>query len=276
MKLGLEMKSSFIYLFLILLLIFTGVATSAEPPMGTVVGKLGCSAEDCVGLAALWSAEDGEVPAPDRYLLVPAAVSELEPDGSFELKAPAGEYFIGGQLRNTPGPLFGAPRIGDQIYMIQEQDETGYRVQVVLEEVLDIGLQEEFWTFSGMNQQSETGISGRVLDDQGQPVMGLLVFAFADPGTNTTPLAISSRSGEDGHFHLPMVAEGQVYLRARKNYQGGQPQAEDYVGVPNDDNPAGVNVKKGQVVSGVEVIVRKLPSLLTGENAPKTARPQFN
>jgi len=270
------MKRLFLSLFFIGLLLLAGGSHAADPPMGKVVGKLACTTGECTGVVALWSAENGKVPAPDRYLLVPTAVSALYEDGSFELRAPVGEYFIGGQLRKTPGPLFGAPRIGDQIFMIQKKDETGYRVNVTLNQVLDIGLQRDSWAFAGMNQKSDMGISGRVLDQQGKPVAGLLVFAFADSGTNTTPLAISSRSEEDGRFYLPMAAAGEVFLRARQNYQGGQPQAEDYVGVPAADNAAGVIVKKGQMVSGVEVLVRKLPSILSGENAPGTARPQLN
>lgn len=264
-----------IFLFLCLLLVANnGVA--AEPPMGRVIGKINCSPGECTGLAALWMAGDHKVPAPDRYQLVPAVVSALQEDGSFELLAPVGEYFIGGQLRTTPGPLFGAPRVGDRIYLVGQQDEVGYRVQVEAEQVVDIGLQKDFWIFNGLTQQPDMGISGQVINLQRQPVEGLLVFAFADPGTSTTPLAISSRTGKDGRFQLPLAEPGEVYLRARKNYRGGQPQAEDYVGVSIDGKSTAVIVKKGQLVSGIEVQVRKLPGVLTGKNAPDNARPQFN
>lgn len=265
-----------IFLCLCLLSVVVDIVVAAEPPMGKVVGKFDCSPGECTGVAALWLADNNKVPAPDRYQLVPAVVSALQEDGSFELLAPAGDYFIGGQLRTSPGPLFGAPRLGDRIYLIGKQDESGHRVQVVAEQVVDIGLQKDFWVFNGLTQQPDMGISGRVVDLQRQPVEGLLVFAFADPGTSTTPLAISSRTGKDGRFQLPLVEAGPVYLRARKNYRGGQPQAEDYVGVSVDGKSTAVIVKDGQLVTGIEVQVRKLPGILTGKNAPDSARPQFN
>jgi len=244
--------------------------------MGRVIGKLDCLPGKCIGVAALWQADSNKVPAPDRYLLIPAVVSALKEDGSFELLAPVGDYFLGGQLRTTPGPLFGAPRIGDRLYLIQQQDETGYRVQVIAEQIIDIGPQKDFWTFAGQTQSPQMGISGRVIDLQQQPVAGLLVFAFADPGTSSTPLAVSTRTEKDGRFLLPLATAGPVYLRARKNYRGGQPQAEDYVGISVDGKSEAVAVKTGQLISGIEVLVRKLPSVLKGKNAPDTARPQFN
>ncbi len=269
------MRREFCVILLLSLLLLVGVAY-AEPPMGRVIGKIDCQPDQCAGLAALWSAEENKIPAPDRYVLIPAVVSALEADGSFELLAPPGDYFIGGQLRTTPGPLFGAPRIGDRVYLISPQDKKGYRVTVTLDQPLDIGLQTQFWTFAGLAEKPQMGISGRVLDLDQKPVAGLLVFAFADPGATNTPLAVSARTGADGNFLLPLVEPGSVYLRARKNYRGGQPEAEDYVGVSAGGGAQAISITAGQMIREVKVLVRKLPSVLEMKNAPDTARPKLN
>ena len=248
----------------------------AEPPMGSVTGQIDCQPGNCTGLAALWLADGNKVPAPDRYVLIPAVVSALEEDGSFELSAPPGNYFVGGQLRTTPGSAFGAPRIGDRIYLISPQDEKGYRVTVAAEQTIDIGLQKKYWVFAGQAEKPQLGISGRVLDLDQQPVAGMLVFAFADPGATTTPLAVSARTDTDGRFLLPLAKPASIYLRARKNYRGGQPQAEDYVSVSAGGMPQAIPVKAGQLIPDVQVLVRKLPSVLELKNAPDTARPKLN
>lgn len=264
-------------LFLLLGILFLyGTAFAAEPKVGRVVGQIECQKEECVGLAALWKADTGVVPAPDRHQLIPAVVSALEADGSFELVAPAGLYFAGAQFRKTPGPLFGAPRAGDQLYMIRPNDDQGYPVTITEDQVTDIGLHSDFWVFKGLTEKPLMGISGTVLDLDQQPVAGLLVFAFADPGANLAPLAVSGRTGDDGQFELPLTSSGQVYLRVRKNYRGGQPQAEDYVGVSSADSAKPISVDSGKITRGVKVLVRKLPSVLERKNAPNNSRPQLN
>lgn len=265
-----------LYWLLALALLCPSAVALAEPTLGRVTGRIDCQATECRGVAALWSAAENIVPAPDKHVLVPAVVSALNADGSFELIAPVGDYYVGAQVRNTPGPLFGSPRLGDQVYLIREQDETGYRVTVTANQITDIGLHTKFWNFSGLTETPKMGVTGQVLDLDQQPVAGLLVFAFADPGTSTTPLAISARTGADGRFVLPLARPGQVYLRARKNYRGGQPQAEDYVGVTAGKISQPVIVEQDRLTTDVRVMVRKLPSVLEGKNAPNNARPQFN
>lgn len=263
-------------LLLVGLLLAASSAVSAAPATGRVTGRIDCQAAvDCLGVAALWRAAERIVPAPDRYLLTPVVVSALDADGSFELIAPVGDYYAGAQLRKTLGPLFGAPRVGDRIYLMRERDDVGYRVTVVADKTTDIGLHASAWTFRGLTDLPQMGILGQVLDVDKQPVAGLLVFAFADPGTATTPLAVSSRTGADGYFVLPLATPGAVYLRARKNYRGGQPQADGYVGVSAGIGLQPVTVERDQVIDKVRVFVRKLPSVLVGKNAPKTARRKF-
>lgn len=266
-----------VFLLLLFVLFLPSACFCADPVVGRVKGQVDCSKfTDCLGLVALWSAAGENVPAPDRYVLIPAAVNALEADGRFEVVVPVGEYYAGAQLRNSPGALFGAPRVGDYIYLIKEQDTIGYKVTVKKGEVIDIGTHSDFWVFSTMDAAPKMGVSGRVLDSQQQPVAGLLVFAFGDPGATTNPVAVSSRSGEDGGFVLPLTRPGRVFLRARKNYRGGQPQAEDYITAANGSRAQPVIIESAKMVHEVKVYVRKLPSVLEMKNAPNTARPKID
>ncbi|NOY13823.1 MAG: carboxypeptidase regulatory-like domain-containing protein [Deltaproteobacteria bacterium] len=259
---------------MVTLLFLPAAEASAEQALGRVTGRIDCqSVAGCPGVAALWPADKKIVPAPDRYVLVPALMSALQPDGSFELIAPVGEYYIGVQLRKTPGPLFGSPRVGDQIYLMQKQDETGYRVTVKKDQVTDIGLHSKAWTFAGLTTLPEMGVRGQVIDINKHPVAGLLVFAFADPGARTTPLAVSSRTGKDGSFVLPLATSGAVYLRARKNYRGGKPELNDYIGAA-ENAPQPVVVAPGRLTTEVIISVRKLSSVLRRKNAPGPTSPK--
>lgn len=262
-------------LLLIVLMSLPFVADAADPPTGRVTGRIDCQATDCNGVAALWSAADNIVPAVDRYVLTPAVVTALETDGSFELVAPVGDYYVGAQLRKTSGPLFGAPRVGDHLYLMKPQDEIGYRIAVTSEQVTDIGRHSASWTYAGITKSPQMGISGQVVDADQRPVSGLLVFAFADAAATKTPLAVSSRSGVDGSFILPLATPGAVYLRARKNYRGGQPEAGDYTGMTTGQGMQPVVVEAGKLLTAVKVYVRKLPSVLQRKNAPNTARPDL-
>lgn len=249
-------------------------AGAADLATGRVTGRIDCQLTECIGVAALWSAAENIVPAADRYVLTPVAVTALAADGSFELIAPVGDYFIGAQLRKTPGPQFGAPRVGDRLYLMKPQDEVGYRISLTSEQVTDIGLHSTYWTFAGLTTSPQMGISGRIVDGDQQPVAGLLVFAFADAAASTSPLAVSSRSGVDGSFLLPLPSAGSVYLRARKNYRGGQPEAGEYTSQIADNPLQPVMVESGRMKTDVLVAVRKLPSVLERKNAPNSARPE--
>ena len=265
----------FFFVLLLLLVIFSPAALLAAEGVGRVTGRVDCSAvPGCSGIAALWSA-DGAIPDPRKYTRIPGPVAQVQSDGVFELSAPAGDYYVGVFLRNSSGPLMGPPRIGDRIFLTPNPAGEPSRVTLQADAIVDAGVHDKAWVFAGLTEPSATAISGQVVDIDGRPVAGLLVFAFSDREVSASPLTVSERTDADGAFLLPLAEAGSVYLRARKDYRGGRPEPGDYVGVFGGAVPAALIVAEGVTISDMKIVARKVPSIMQLQNPPANSRPKI-
>ncbi len=255
------MKMFLVIPLLVAALLLPGDALAEPPPLGTVCGRIQMPAvERYQGVAALWDASEGRAPDPRKYTIIPVAVAPLQEDGSFELKAQPGRYFLGAILRNSPGPVMGPPRPGDVIFMTPDREGENLLVEVAADARVDVGARSSGWVYQGLEEQpGGPALLGRISDPEGKPVAGLLVFAFADPGMSQMPVAVSGRSAADGSYRLRLVRPGVVYLRVRENYGGGSPMAGGYMGVYGDQHPLPVEVLAQEVLEGIDITVRKLP-----------------
>ncbi len=220
------------------------------------------------GVASLWDAKDGRVPDPRKYIIVPAAVVGLGADGCFNLLAPAGQYFVGAIVRNSPGQPMGPPRNDDLVFMTPRLDGSAVKVEIVPGEAVDLGLQAGGWPYAGQGDDMTMGIVGRTVDAKGQPVPGLLVFAFADPEVSGSPLVVSERTAENGWFRLRIDRPGKVYLRVKENYGSGAPGAGSYMGVYGGVVPVAIDIRPVSVVEDVLVEVKQIPETMTGARKP--------
>lgn len=246
--------------FALPLLLAPLIAWCEEPPTGRVTGSLVLpSGLECRGVASLWPGDGGRVPDPRRYLIIPFSAVPLSSSCAFELAAPPGDYYVGALLRATPGPEIGPPRAGDLVFMTPDPDGKSLRVEIVAGEGIDVGRQDRFWTYAGMEELRPPGVMGRVRDAEGRPVAGVLVFAFADPELTREPLAVSSRTGADGRYALRLDHPGGIYLRVKDEYRGGAPLAGGHVGVYGGAEPAMVDVGADQLVSGLDIEVFQVP-----------------
>lgn len=254
----------------------TAALAAPSTKLGRVVGRIDCQGvSGCPGIAVLWPADDERIPDPRRFTLVPVSVTPLEADGVFSLSAPAGDYFVGAILRRTTGGMMGPPRVGDMVYMTPDRAGNAVRVQVPAGGTVDVGRQGDPWVFGGMETSADMGVSGIIIDESGVPVPGLLVFAFADPEVTKAPLAVSARSDELGHFVLPLASPGKVYLRARRAYRGGRPEPGDLIGVFGGDKPRPLLISAGRLITGMKIVVRKVPDSMKLKNPPVSARPRI-
>ena len=246
-----------------------GALAGAETQRATVVGRVSPPGESNVrGIAALWEAEKG-APDPRRFIAPPFAFDSLQADGSFSLEAPPGEYYLGALVRRTPGPATGPPREGDLVFM--SPDPRGASLLVTLPEAggsIDVGVHEDFWRYTGFDQHFDTGVAGKVTTLEGEPLPGLLVFAFPDAGMSGRPLGISGRTGADGSFRIRLRGGETVFLRVKESFVGGRPLEGEYMGVFGAGSPQPVTVEKGQVVSGIVIQALKVPPLPAGKGPP--------
>lgn len=255
-------------LLIILLLLASlgwGWAEDASTPLGTVSGQLQVpGTERYSGVVSLWDAEQIPMPDPRKYVLIPSMAGALEPDGRFLLRPPPGRYYLGAILRNTSGPPMGPPRPGDRVLMTPDAEGEALVVEVAADATVEVGLQGGGWIYQGFSEEAVTGICGELVDAEGLPQQGLLVFAFLDPEMSGQPLAVSARTGADGRYLLRLPGGGEVYLRVRDNYGGGAPVNGGIMGVYGNGAPRAVTVVAGKVLAGINIPTIVIPATRTG------------
>jgi len=251
----------FSFLFFLFFLAIPLTASAQQPPQGAVKGRVAVAGDigGLRGVAALWDVASGKEPDPRKYILVPAAVAPLSADGHFELKATPGEYYLGAIVRATAGPVVGPPRPGDRVMMSPDAQGRSLKIQIEEGKTLDVGLQQGGWIYEGFAPEAELALKGVVRDVNGDPVPGLLVFAFADAAMSTQPVAVSDRTGEDGVYLLRLNRSKPVFLRARESYGGGPLSGGGYVGVYGGQDPQAVTPPEKGVVTGLDIEVLSLP-----------------
>lgn len=210
------------------------------------------------GVIALWETDKGPAPDPRKYLIVPAHVASINSDGTYSLAAPAGRYYAGVTVRQSKGPALGPPRVGDLMFM--SPDEKGGFKTITLgeKEDLDLGRVEKYWQYNGVQSAEGPGLSGRVLDEAGMAVEGVIVLVFDNPEMEGRPLSVSLPTGKDGRYIINLEKGLTVFLRIKQQYGFGGPQAGGMVGVYGGQTPVGVEVKDVPV-SGVDIAVMRIP-----------------
>ena len=86
--------------------------------------------------------------------------------------------------------------------------------------------------------QVKTGIEGTVLDAEGKPVEGVLVFAALRPEVEI-PLYASRDTDKDGKYVIGLPEGGQYYVSVWK------------------EKPITVTVKRGEITKGIDISVTR-------------------
>ncbi len=271
--------------------------TRGTPPLAAVPGQnplyLPPGAEVWVGLQAVPVIAPRYRPAPDvapgfgalsgrvlyRDRPVEGAVVTLYLDESGGLRGPGvrrslptgpdgfyafdelleGRYYVVARKRLHEGGE-GPVREGD-LYGIAPANPVGIRAGQ--ETVLDLYVvrkERDLPPDAGRLALTGTGIRGRVVDGRGRPVAGVYVFAYRNrvighgmPDFRTLP------TGPDGTFELPLGEGGLFYVGARER-SGGSPVPGEWFGFYEGSPDHGIEVPRGRVVEGVEIVVRRVLS----------------
>ncbi|MBI5142238.1 MAG: carboxypeptidase regulatory-like domain-containing protein [Nitrospirae bacterium] len=243
------------------------LAVSAETGDGTVTGRvqLGEKPEPVRGGVFLFDASTGPAPDPMRYLRVPELVEMLKPDGSISIVAPPGIYYLGAIVRRTNGPELGPPRNGDMIIISRDPEQKAVKYTVEAGKTLDAGMLSQAYEYRppsatpGDPTSLATGISGKVLYVDKQPVAGAVVLAYSSPDMSGLPAYVSERTLADGTYLLRTGGAGKFYLRVRSDYGGGPMVEGGVIGVFGGDKPAPVRVGEHGMIVNTDIVVKQLP-----------------
>jgi len=178
-------------------------------------------------------------------------------DGTYKLDLPPGEYYVAARKRVNGlnyGPLFK----GDWY------DHKPARKPVVVKkgkyltcdfELINL---EEPMFFQGLTaaaKVTDTGIRGKLLDEEGNHVPGTFVMGYVDDDMQRTPDFASTLTDDEGNYTLYLPKGGRYWLAARfyvmKMPQKDEPFAR-YGGSPDHS----VLVEEGQFLKGIDLVLK--------------------
>ena len=178
-------------------------------------------------------------------------------DGVFSLSLKPGKY-IAVVRKRVSDEVAGPVMIGDYRGepMPFEVAEGTQSVTLPLTATLKVANEK---AFPSRVSGDATGISGVVLDADGNAVEGLRVHIYDHIQMSERPKYVSERTGANGKFFVPVKRGGTYYLAARDRF-GGPPQIGDLYGRYDEGtvDPSGVVVRKGELMEGITITVQKV------------------
>jgi len=196
--------------------------------------------------------EGDDIYGPARVISQPSSS-----DGSFSLSLRPGKY-VAVVRKRISEEIAGPVMIGDYRGepMSFEVGEGTQSVSLSLAATIKVANEK---AFPSRVSGDGTGISGAVLDADGNAVEGLRVHIYDHIQMSERPKYVSERTGADGKFFVPVKRGGTYYLAARDRF-GGPPQIGDLYGRYDEGtvDPSGIVVRKGELMEGIRITVQKV------------------
>jgi len=227
--------------------IFTGCATSGS---GVALARSSMVVEPVEG-AYLFVYEKGADPHGPPFAMSRASAV----DGSYDLELPDGEYTI--VARKHKNGLPGSP--------LNEGDQKSEPVTVTVKggkaamPVILLAQKKDDVKHFEASGQSDTSISGRITDSDGNPVRNFRVHVYTYAQMSERPKYVSAATGPDGRYIVFLPKGGTYYIAARDHF-GGPPKIGDFFGRYDEGtiDPSGVMVKSGQNLDDINITVHKV------------------
>ncbi|HEY3347526.1 MAG TPA: hypothetical protein VGK71_07875 [Nitrospirota bacterium] len=238
----------------------TGSQASAAPQAVTAVAA---------SAAAMTSGVRGVVSAPmeGAYIFVyekgadphgpPFSMSKpTGPDGSFEMGLPDGEYTVVARKHKSGQP--GSPLSKDEDQKSMPVDVTVKGGLMKTQSLVMVTKTDDIKYFD-QSVPSETSISGKILDSEGNPMKSFRVHVYTYAQMSERPKYVSNATGADGRYTIYLPKGGTYYLAARDNF-GAPPKIGDFFGRFDEGtiDPSGVILRTGQRLDNINITVHKV------------------
>ncbi len=187
-------------------------------------------------------------------------VVHAEEDGRFDLPLSPGRYWLAARKRSD-GSRVGDPQVGDLNGeypgnpLVLAAGEEKVLQPWSLERVTSSGRQERMTT--GKFVKTSTWLSGRVVDEDQQPVSGIYLFAYRDSRMIGKPSFISTPTEQDGSFRIYLDLAGEYFIGARSTF-GGPLEPGEWVGTFDGRADHGVVVEAEQETALGDIQVREV------------------
>lgn len=176
-------------------------------------------------------------------------------DGKFDLQLPDGEYVVVVRKRQN-GEAAGPVVAGDNKSDFIKLSVKGSQADLTLVAPVKIGDSRRLTKDA---EKTKTGLSGRILDADGNPVMDARVHVYDHVQMSERPKFVSEKTGPDGRYLIFLPEGGTYYLAARDKF-GGPPKLGDLYGRYDQGTiePSAVVVRDGEVLKQVDITVTKV------------------
>lgn len=184
------------------------------------------------------------------------AVSEpTGADGKFSLSLPDGEYVAVARKRKNNEPA-GPIVAGDFKSGFINLSVHGDRIEMSIVAPVKVGDERRL---TDAAKTGKTGISGVILDADGNPVKDARVHVYDHVQMSERPKFVSEKTGPDGHYLLYLPEGGTYYLAARDKF-GGPPKIGDLYGRYDQGTiePSAVVVRDGEMLKDIDITVQKV------------------
>lgn len=186
---------------------------------------------------------------PSQFISTPT-----DADGYYQLEVPAGVYYVVARKRvsgQSTGPLSPGDYYSEH-QRIVTRVETGKFVEVDLPVV--VMKAPMFFKNRVVEKETDTGISGVLVDAAGKPVMGGFAMAYSDKEMKRLPDYASTLSDEEGRFTI-YLPEGSSYYIAARIHAWDMPSPGEPYGKYGGENPVLLNVATGSFVKDVQIVM---------------------
>ncbi|PLX80927.1 MAG: hypothetical protein C0616_06860 [Desulfuromonas sp.] len=176
-------------------------------------------------------------------------------DGQFDLQLPDGEYVLVVRKRQN-GEAAGPVVAGDHKSEFIKLSVRGDQSALTLVAPVKIGDSRRLTKDA---EKTKTGISGRILNADGEPVMDARVHIYDHVQMSERPKFVSEKTGPDGRYLILLPEGGTYYLAARDKF-GGPPKLGDLYGRYDQGTiePSAVVVRDGEVLQQIDITVTKV------------------
>ena len=241
--------------FLLLLILVIGLLSgcseqpvdSSGPKLGQISGTIVAPLEG----TTLYVYKKGM----DLYGPAFASSQLTDADGGFDLALPPGEYVVVARKRQN-GELTGPVLAGDNRSEFINLTVKGAQQDITIVAPPKVG---DTRRLTDEVLATQTGLSGRILDSDGNPVKGARIHVYDHVQMSERPKYVSEQTAPDGSYLIYLPKGGTYYLAARDKF-GGPPKLGDLYGRYDQGTiePSAVVIEDAKILKNVDITVTKV------------------
>ncbi len=178
-------------------------------------------------------------------------------DGSYKLDLPPGDYFVVARKRQS-GLNYGPLSVGDYYDHGPGRVSTRVRKKKYTEVnfiLMELNEPLFFQGITAVSRVSDTGIRGRILDEEGKHVPGTYAIAYKDDDMQRLPDFASTITDDEGNYTIYLPSGGRYWLAARSHAMKVPVQGEPFGRYEVSDDHS-VTVQDSTFLEGIDIMLR--------------------